>query len=199
MLFFFVNMKLDKPKYIAVLIIFLIIFIGMEIFALNIDSHYKYDIPMCAILLIFMYWIREYIYLHWGHYFLFAVFLLVHCLGLFKFYELYPFGIEYDYWVHNLFGFISALIFVRWLDRASLGFNKMMRIGSVLIIVLGISAAHELYEFAGAVLLGKGEGVLFIGAGDLDQWDTQKDMLNNVVGGIIGILVANSAKYFKLF
>jgi len=53
-----------------------------------------------------------------------------------------------------------------------------------------MSAAHELYEFAGAILLGDGDGVLFIGAGDIDQWDTQKDMLNNLLGALIGVLLS---------
>ncbi|HRZ40409.1 MAG TPA: hypothetical protein P5246_05320, partial [Candidatus Omnitrophota bacterium] len=44
------------------------------------------------------------------------------------------------------------------------------------------------YEFAGAILLGEGEGVLFIGAGDLDEWDTQKDMLNNLIGAVLGLV-----------
>lgn len=50
---------------------------------------------------------------------------------------------------------------------------------------------HELYEFAGALLLGEGERVLFIRAGDLDQWDTQKDILNNLIGGVIGVIFDN--------
>jgi len=62
-----------------------------------------------------------------------------------------------------------------------------------LFFVLGLSALHELYEYFGALLLGEGEGVLFIGAGDLDQWDTQKDMLNNVIGALIGLLI----RYFN--
>ena len=177
-------------KYI--LIAFLVILAGMEIFALNIASHYKYDIPMCAALLVFVYFVRQVIHLSWLHFLLFALFLIIHCLGMFDFYELYPLGIEYDYWVHSIFGFISALIILRWLRMSELHLKRAVRIASTLVIVLGISAAHELYEFAGAILLGSGEGVLFIGAGDLDQWDTQKDMLNNVIGGLLGIFISST-------
>ena len=35
--------------------------------------------------------------------------------------------------------------------------------------------------------VGEGEGVLFIGAGDTDEWDTQKDMVNNVLGALIAL------------
>ena len=178
------------------LITFLVILAGMELLALNLESHYKYDIPMCAVLLVFIYLVREFIHLNWIHFLLFALFLIIHCLGMFDFYELYPLGIEYDYWVHGIFGFISALVILRWLRMSDLRLKRIVRISSTLIVVLGISAAHELYEFAGAILLGSGEGVLFIGAGDLDQWDTQKDMLNNVIGGLVGIFVSSTYNYY---
>ena len=180
----------------AILTIFLVLFAGMELLALNLESHYKYDIPMCAVLLIFVFMVRAVIHLNWLHFLLFALFLVIHCLGMFDYYELYPLGIEYDYWVHSIFGFISALVILRWLRMSDLHLTRAVRIASTLIIVLGISAAHELYEFAGAILLGSGEGVLFIGAGDLDEWDTQKDMLNNVIGGLIGIFISSSYNYY---
>ena len=183
--------KENEFRIKIVLALFLIIFVGMEILALSKESHYKFDIPMCAALLYFVYLIRNVIHLNWLHLLMFAVFLVIHCLGMFDFYMLYPLGIEYDYWVHGVFGLISALIIIRSLNLSALHLTKAMRIGATLIIVLGISAAHELYEFAGAILLGKGEGVLFIGAGDLDQWDTQKDMLNNVIGGILGLVIGS--------
>lgn len=180
----------------AILIIFLLVLAGMEIVALTMESHYKYDIPMCVALLVFVYMVRAVIHLNWIHFLLFACFLIIHCLGMFDLYESYPMGIEYDYWVHSIFGFISALVILRWLRMSDLHLKRIVRIASTLVIVLGISAAHELYEFAGAILLGSGEGVLFIGAGDLDQWDTQKDMLNNVIGGLIGIFISSSYNYY---
>ena len=182
--------KGNQTKIEFVLVLFLIIFLSMEIFALNIESHYKFDIPMCAALLIFMYRFSSSLYLHWMHYLLFSLFLWAHCLGMYELYKNYPLGIEYDYWMHGIFGFIFALFMLRWLGMSGFKLSKTIRISSTFIAILGVSAAHELYEFAGAIFLGSGEGVLFIGAGDLDQWDTQKDMLNNVVGGIFGIFIS---------
>lgn len=179
-----------------ILIIFLLVLAGMEVVAFSLESHYKYDIPMCAALLMFVYMVRDTLHLNWLHFLLFALFLIIHCLGMFDYYKLYPLGIEYDYWVHSIFGFISALVILRWLRMSDLHLKRAVRIASTLVIVLGISAAHELYEFAGAILLGSGEGVLFIGAGDLDQWDTQKDMLNNVIGGLIGIFISSTHNYY---
>ena len=76
---------------------------------------------------------------------------------------------------------------LHWLLESEYRFSGAFCFISAFIVVLVISAIHELYEFAGVVLLGEGDGVLFIGAGDIDQWDAQKDMLNNMIGGAIGV------------
>lgn len=175
---------------ILILVVFLAIFTGMEMLALRMDSHYKYDIPMCIILLASVYFFRDKIYLISTHYFLYSVFLLIHCLGMFDFYSIYIFKIEYDYWVHGYFGFISILIIINLLKNFGHNLSNLVINFMAIIIILGISAVHELYEFAGALLLGEGEGVLFIGAGDLDPWDTQKDMLNNLLGGLLGLALS---------
>jgi len=119
---------------------------------------------------------------------IFSCFLLLHDLGMFKAYKWYPLGIEYDYWIHFLFGMIVAMILLRTYIKKGLN-HGFMKYVMVTIIVLGFSAAHELYEFGGTVFLGEGEGVLFIGAGDLDPWDTQIDMLNNLIGAIFGLAI----------
>ena len=159
----------------------------MEIIALNMDSHYKYDIPMCIILLAIVFYIQNKIDLIPTHYFLYSLFLLIHCLGMYDFYNLYFFNIEYDYWVHGYFGFISILMIINSLKHFGHNLTPTFIYSMSIVFILGISAVHELYEFAGALLLGEGEGVLFIGAGDLDPWDTQKDMLNNLLGGLAGL------------
>ena len=173
----------------VIFFLFLVAFFILEVLALNMESHYKYDIPMSAVLLIIIFIFRQPINLSWFHFILFSLFLLAHCLGMFDFYNLYLLGIEYEYWIHGFFGFLAALIMLRALNSTKLAPSKALVFLSVLIIVFGISAAHELYEFAGAMILGQDEGVLFIGAGDLDQWDTQKDMLNNVMGGVVDMII----------
>jgi len=95
---------------------------------------------------------------------------------------------EYDFYVHAFFGFVAVLLLSRAAFHATSHRGFLVPF-FVLLIVLGLSALHELYEFAGALLLGEGEGVLFIGAGDLDAWDTQKDMLHNFLGGLVAVLV----------
>lgn len=162
------------------------VLVALEIVALDIDSHYKYDFIFLVLLLVGIYLARKKIYLHWFHLLLFSLFLIIHDLGMFQLYESTILGLEYDHWVHGFFGLLSALILLRIYNYSGIE-HGWMKYVMVIVIILGFSAAHELYEFGGAVLLGEGEGVLFIGAGDLDEWDTQKDMLNNFLGGLIGI------------
>lgn len=169
-----------------ILIVFGALLLLMEVQAINLASHYKYDQMICLLLLIFVYKIRALVSLHWLHYLLFGLFLILHGLGMYQFYESYPLGIEYDYWVHGYFGLVFSLILLRMFVAKGMLLWSAMPL--TFVSVLGVSAAHEIYEYAGALLLGQGEGVLFIGAGDLDEWDTQKDMLNNLVGGLLGVL-----------
>tara|TARA_Y100000310_G_C20577002_1_gene760958 strand:+ start:453 stop:746 length:294 start_codon:yes stop_codon:yes gene_type:complete len=58
---------------------------------------------------------------------------------------------------------------------------------AIIAVILGFSAFHELFEYAGAVTVGA--GVLFVGAGDIDEGDTQKDMRNNLLGAIMGLII----------
>ena len=177
-----------------VLITFGALLLLMEAQALSMASHYKYDQIICLLLLVFMYRIRTRIFLYWLHYFLFGLFLVMHGLGMYQLYESYPLGVEYDYWVHGYFGLVFSLILSRMFVAKGMSIWSAMPL--TIVSVLGVSAAHELYEYAGALLLGQGEGVLFIGAGDLDEWDTQKDMLNNLIGGLLGLLAFVIAKKY---
>jgi uncharacterized membrane protein YjdF len=162
------------------------IFILLEIYSVTTNSHYKWDFFFVLGLLWLVYFYQKSLDLHPFHFLLFAAFLVAHNLGTFGFYNPYYFGTEYDMYVHLLFGLSAALILFRGFDlhkKKVLLYMPFM----ILVLCLGFSAIHELFEFAGALLLGKGEGVLWIGAGDLDMWDTQKDMLFNLVGAIVGL------------
>ena len=172
----------------SILYVFLFLFAVLEVSALHLQSHYVYDIPMCTLLLFVIYLLRIKLKLLKFHFLLLAIFLLLHSLGLYDAYTFYPLGFEYDYWVHAYFGFVASLIIFRWLFLYLLNLQYQVIFLFTVFFVMGASALHELYEYFGALILGEGEGVLFIGAGDLDQWDTQKDMLNNLLGVIIGTI-----------
>lgn len=175
-----------------ILIINTIVLIGFGIYSIRIGSHFIVDSILSLFVFYILYFLRKKINLNAFHYFLFAILLIIHNLGAVSygestsFYGAFPFGVEYDYWVHSYFGFVASLILYKTFHYYKFYSPYFLMVG-IIVIILGFSAFHELLEFAGAVTLGKGEGILFIGAGDLDEWDTQKDMLNNVIGGIIGL------------
>ncbi|MBT3303742.1 DUF2238 domain-containing protein [Candidatus Woesearchaeota archaeon] len=179
---------MDKDKANKwIMLITLIPLIIIEILAIKTSSHYKYDFIFVVGLLVGVYLLRKKIDLQPAHYIMAGIFLLLHFFGFFGFYELFPLGIEYDYWVHGFFGFMSAFIILKAIHHRKKYRDCISIFVVVLVVMLGLSAFHELFEYGGALALGEGEGVLFIGAGDADEWDTQKDMLNNVIGGLLGI------------
>ncbi len=170
----------------------------MEGYALWIDTRFKWDFIAIMLLMWCVYVIRKRINLHPLHFGLFGLFLFLHFAGMFGWYQSYPLGLEYDHWVHGFFGFVSALIVLRayhFYGVYPAGFIPVATIA----VILGFSAFHEIFEFGGAMMLGEGEGVLFVGAGDLDEWDTQKDMLNNLIGASMGLALSYAVKLGTAF
>lgn len=163
--------------------------VALEFYSLQTDSHYKWDFIFLMLMLWGVYALRDTIKLHPFHFALLALFLLLHNLGTFGTYSQTYFGLEYDFWVHTYFGFVSALVLVR-VYRLVGPYRGWFMYIAILAVILGFSAFHELFEYAGAMTVGEGEGVLFIGAGDLDEWDTQKDMRNNLLGALIGLALS---------
>ena len=164
-----------------------IILIPLDIYAIVIDVHWKLDIFLLILALVFVYLLRKKLHLHPLHYLFLSVFLLLHAAVTFHLYERHFFGMEYDFYIHLYFGFASSIILYRLYLCRSLPPHYAFLF--VITLTLGLSAFHEIVEYTGAVTLGKGEGLLFIGAGDIDEWDTQKDMLNNVIGAMIGSIL----------
>jgi uncharacterized membrane protein YjdF len=179
-------MDYDKANKILFFVILLILFI-FGIYANVIGSSYKYDFIILIIFISFVYVVRKRIELHPIHFFLFGIFLIIHNLGIFGFYSKEIIGIEFDWYLHGFFGFVASLIIAR--SYHILGPHKgWYKHVAVLMMILGFSVMHELFEYFGFLLFGPGEGVLLLGAGDLDLFDSQKDMLLNLIGGIIGII-----------
>lgn len=173
-----------------------VILVVLWIYALTIDNHYKWDFFFLMLLLWTLFFIRHRIKLHPFHYLLAAAFLILHDLGMFGLYSNFYFGLEYDLYVHGFFGFVASLILFR--TYHSVGpYKGWFMIVAILAVILGFSAFHELFEYAGALTLGEGEGVLFVGAGDLDEWDTQKDMFNNLIGALIGLSLYGVKRVFS--
>ena len=163
-----------------------IILVALEIYSFTTDSHYKWDFFFLVGLLWAVYYIKNRIKLHPLHFGLFALFLIMHNFGTFGTYSNSYFGLEYDLYVHGFFGVVSALMLYRTYNLVG-PYKGYLKYLAIIALVLGFSAFHELFEYGGALTVGEGEGVLFVGAGDTDEWDTQKDMRNNLVGALIGL------------
>lgn len=160
------------------------------------NSAYLNDFFILSGFLWLVYLARDRLELHPFHFALFGVFLFLHSFGVFGFYSMYFAGIEYDWYVHTFFGLVAGLILFR--DFTLRGpYTGVMKVAAVVALVLGFSALHELLEFAGAILLGQGEGMLLVGAGDLDPWDTHKDMLNNLIGGLASMAIYKGWNMFQ--
>jgi len=187
---------MKKNPIQLILLLFCTLFVAMECYALFIDSRYKWDFIFVMLLFVGVYLFRERIDLQRIPFAMFGLFLFLHFAGMFGFYKSFPLGIEYDYWVHGFFGFVASLMVLQAYHFYGVYPPAMIAVAAVAVL-LGFSAIHEIFEYAGAMVVGEGEGVLFIGAGDLDEWDTQKDMLNNLIGAILGLVVFHSFRYLR--
>jgi uncharacterized membrane protein YjdF len=132
--------------------------------------------------------------MHPAHFFLFGIFLIFHAMGVFGFYDSHFLGVEFDTYVHTYFGFVGMLMLSRIYDHVVTDKRKSIKFFSLVTIILGISALHEILEYLGGSILGEGFGFLKAGTGDIEMWDTQTDMRNNLIGSLFA-LGLNSLKY----
>jgi putative membrane protein len=92
----------------------------------------------------------------------------------------------YDKIGHFFQGFVPAIAIREILVRGDYVRGRKMLAFVTLSIVLAISAAYELLEWASALALGQGADE-FLGTQG-DPWDTQSDMFMAVVGGVVALI-----------
>lgn len=93
----------------------------------------------------------------------------------------------YDRIGHLFQGFVPAIAAREVFVRGGYVRGRAMLVFVVLCVVLAISAAYELIEWAAALALGQGADE-FLGTQG-DQWDTQSDMFCALVGGSVALLL----------
>ena len=86
--------------------------------------------------------------------------------------------------VHFFFGLVGALIVARALE-AQLGVRGVGLGLLVVLVITGIGGVHEIVEAASTRYLGKDLGMLYIGADN--PYDTQEDLLANVLGACVAL------------
>jgi uncharacterized membrane protein YjdF len=147
---------------------------------------YRFAIIFLGPLLWTVYFLRDRLNIHPCHFAIFASALVLHNLGAFGTYGQYYYGFEFDTYVHFYFGVAGGLIIARAL-RCCFGLSDWKLWVGTTIVILGLGAFHELIEFVSTLMLGPEKGMLK--TNDPDRFDTQKDLLNNLVGSIVAMFV----------
>ncbi len=115
---------------------------------------------------------------------LFALALVLHDLGAFGWYQRKFVGVQYDWYVHTFFGFVGGLIVARILE-VRIGLRGRVLAPLAVLVVTGFGGLHEIMEAASTWVLGTDYGMLVTGADN--PYDTQEDLLCNVVGSSVAV------------
>ncbi len=130
-------------------------------------------------------------------YFLMAFFPIMHVIGAHYTFANVPFD-----WFDHLFGFtrnmydrvahmtvgfyafgIAEILYLRGLVK-----TKFVAWSYALFAIMALAAAYEIFEWLYAVNSDPSAGLAVLGSqGDI--WDTQKDMLMDTIGAVIGVII----------
>jgi uncharacterized membrane protein YjdF len=157
---------------------------------------YRFAILFLAPALWAVYFLRHRLHIHACHYAIFATALVLHNLGAFGSYQEQYFGLDFDTYVHFYFGIAGGFIVARAL-RCCFGLvGWQMWVGTA-IVILGLSAIHELIEYGSTLILGPEKGMLKLNSPDA-KTDTQKDLLNNLLGTLLALAIYSTFRRFRL-
>jgi uncharacterized membrane protein YjdF len=134
--------------------------------------------------------------------------ILLHLSGFFGAYSLSWGFFQWDNNVHILNGAFAAWIMFNFIAKTfgkkTYNNHKLALFLTAFAIAVTLGAFIELTEFTGAVYLGHGEGLFFVGSGDTDgnaiygdYYDTMDDQVSNVIGALIGTFVFYKIRYSK--
>jgi uncharacterized membrane protein YjdF len=168
----------------AIAIAFSVVFIAFSLLIAQPGSNYRFSALFLVPILWAAYFLRRRIHLHPLHYLLFALALLLHNLGAFGFYQRGFFGLSFDIYVHFYFGFVGGLLVHRYLEHTIPLRPFHLRTATVLL-VLGMGAVHEIVEWFSTLALGPQHGMLKTEG--VYAFDTQRDMLDNLLGAIVAV------------
>jgi uncharacterized membrane protein YjdF len=151
-------------------------------------GNYRYAFAFLVPILWGMYAARERLHLHPLHFALFACALVLHNLGALGCYTREYFGLAFDTYVHFFFGLVGGLILQRAF-RLGMGLSSWHVWVATIVFVLGLGAIHELVEFGSTLALGPKVGMYKVG--NADEFDTQKDLFNNLIGSATALILAS--------
>ena len=141
------------------------------------------------------YWLRRRLHLHWMHYALLIVAMVLHDLGAYGWYQDSPLPFSWDILVHYYFAVPVTLILYRAIAK---GFSTVLRPWQAAVVALlfmmGLGAIHEIMEYMSYLLLGEERGMLK----RTSYWlDTQRDLTNNLLGTLTALALAAGARLVR--
>ncbi len=172
--------------HLAIAAVTTLVMVGLS-FVAEAGSTYRYSFLFLAPMVWLIYAARRRLILHPIHFALLCSALLLHNLGVFGFYRREFFGLSFDTYVHFYFGFCCAFAVAHGL-RFGYHFSGWRLWVAVTLGILGFGAIHELIEWASTMAMGPERGMLKTLAED--PYDTQKDLLNNLLGTLLSLIVS---------
>ena len=189
--------KINLPE--SLLIIFLIAWIFFAI-----DPLYRFDWVLENIVIFLGLPIVIFSYFKFRlsnfSYFLIFLFAILHIMAAHYTYGSTPWGNwlseifnwernHYDRIVHFIYGFLMSYISIEILYKYVTK-RKIINYLLTFSIIVAVGAIYEIAEFIVGIYAKPGAGLAFLGfQGDI--WDTQKDMLLQLIGVVIGIFTFN--------
>lgn len=130
-------------------------------------------------------------------YTLIFLFLTLHSIGAHYTYSEVPFGRwisdqmgwqrnHFDRMVHFLWGFLIGMPIFEILNRRVRGRRRAIVFFTLSVIVL-VGVLYEFMEWAAALVVAPEAGTAFLGTQG-DEWDAQKDLLLNLLGGVASLV-----------
>jgi uncharacterized membrane protein YjdF len=157
-------------------------------------STYRISFLFLGAIMWLVYAVRARLHLGAFHLALVASALLLHNLGVFGWYRREFWGLQFDTYVHFYFGVVGGFV-VRAGLEGSYGLRGWRVWIAVTLGILGLGAIHELIEFASTLALGPERGMLKALADD--PYDTQKDLMNNLLGTLLALMCSSMARIWR--
>ncbi len=185
-------------KDTTILVVALAFFLFVIWYCVVTDYNYYIADSLTFIgLIIFLYVFYRKLHLDTFTFCMLAIAFALHDLGAFRFYANPPVPFDWDIVTH-VFGVYAATIFLyNIISSLTRGTHHSLLFFVVILAGLGAGVIIEFIEFYGFITTGFGEGFLGRGFGDYDPnivssdyIDTIQDMIWNLVGAVIGFVVA---------
>src|SRR3954463_1592341 len=160
------------------------VFVVMSLVVARPGSNYRFSFLFLVPIVWAPYLLRRRIFLLPLHYVLFVLAPMLHNLGAFGLYQRAVMGLSFDIYVHFYFGIVGGLMLHRYLEHTVVLTRWQLRVAVVLLII-GMGAIHELVEWFSTLILGPKNGMLKTEG--VYEFDTQRDMFDNLVGAIVAV------------